>query len=145
MLGGFLLEQGIEMELRADFNEVIELLDQELPKFHCDDGVYQVSSMKGVLGSQWKLLVRTQDSSNTSKAPPPVGHLTIERSSDGQTILKIPPREQWSENISQSAGVQGRLFTSGTEERLFTGFIVQLLNLFQERGFIDLPQKLPTV
>ena len=145
MSGGFLLEQGIEMELKAHINEVIELLDQELPNFHCDDGSYQVSSIKGVLGSQWKLLVRTQDNSNTSKATQPVGHLTINRSADGLTVLKIPPREQWGEEIPQREGVQGRLFSSDAEERFFSSFIFQLLNLFQARGFIDLPQKLPPV
>ena len=145
MFGDFLMEQGVEIELSADIDEVVDLLDKKLPDLRCDDCSYHVSSMKGVLGSKWKLLVRAQPGAASSKSAPMVGHLEIERVSDGLTSFKIPPRQRWIEEETHPSGAQGRLIGTETQERLFTSFVLQLLNLLRERGFIDLPQKLPMV
>ena len=145
MFGDFLMEQGVEMELSADIDEVVDVLDRGLPEIRCDDCSYHVSSMKGVLGSKWKLLVRAQPGSASSKSAPMVGHIEIERLNDGLTSFKIPPRQEWIEEETQPSGAQGRLIGTETQEKLFAGFVFQLLNLLRERGFVDLPHKLPTI
>ena len=143
MFGGFLMEQGIEMELTADIGEVLDLLDRVIPDIRCDDCSYHVSSMNGTLGSKWKLLVRAQSGAASAKAAPIVGYLEIERLDNGMTSFKIPPSQKWIPDGSTSSGSQGRLIGTEKEEKIFSAFVFQVLNLLTERGFTDLPQKLP--
>ena len=145
MFGGFLMEQGVEVELAADIDEVLDLLDRVIPDIRCDDFSYHVSSMNGVLGSKWKLLVRAQAGATSAKLAPIVGYLEIERLSDWMTSFKIPPIQNGIAEGSTSAGSQGRLIGTEKEEKIFAGFVFQLLNLLSDKGFTELPQKLPVL
>ena len=59
------------------------------------------------------------------------------------TSFKIPPIQKWIADGSTSSGSQGRLIGTEKEEKIFSAFVFQILNLLIERGFADLPQKLP--
>ena len=135
-LGHFLLEQGMEVELKAEIGEVISLLDREVPKFECDGYGYRISSAKGVMGSQWRLLVEPMMEDNNTDAPlPAVGRIEIFSLGDGATSLRIPPRDR-------SDGGEPPVFDP--EGRIFSSFIFQLLNTLQSEGFVHLPGRLPT-
>ena len=132
-LGHLLLEEGIELELKVEMKEVIALLDSEVPNFAHDGYGYRITSMKGVLGSQWRLLVKPWDLASSTPLTPAVGLIEIDALGGG-TSLRIPPRAQWGDEESWAFDEGGALFAS---------FVFQLLNAFQNRGFIDLPGQLP--
>ena len=135
-LGHFLLDQGMEVELKAEIGEVISLLDSEVPKFECDGYGYRISSAKGVMGSQWRLLVEpTMEDGNAAPPLPAVGLIEIFSLGDGGTSLRIPPRDRLS---------GGEPATFDQDGRIFSSFIFQLLNMLQSEGFVDLPGRLPT-
>ena len=87
--------------------------------------------VKGVLGSEWRLLVKPVDMSTGMVMETPVGLITVSKEEDGSTLLKIPPREEW----------EGDPFDRGG--RLFTSFILQVFRVFQRLEWIDLPGPLP--
>ena len=132
MFGAFLLDQGVEMELDADLNDVLAALDREVPTFSCDSYGFQLNVTKGVLGSQWRFLVNPVDKEEGKAIDAPVGFVIVTRREDGTTSFQIPPRSEWGS--SQAFDADGRLFTS---------FILRILETFQRLGWIDLPGPLP--
>jgi len=134
MFGHFLLDQGVELELQAKLGQVLEFIDQDLPHFHCGDYGYDVSSGKGVVNAEWKLMVKPRHLGTSTVLDAPVGYLMLEKLSDDVTGFKIPPRVEWGSEQERP---------SDQEVRLFTSFIFQTLNAFQDRGYIELPGVLP--
>ena len=133
-MGHLLLEEGIEIELDADITEVIEFLEKEVPVFDYDGYGYRISSAKGVLGSQWKLLVKTWDKASASELGPTAGFIEVDKLKGGGASFRIPPKDQWWNDESATFDEEGRFFAS---------FIFQILNALQSRGLIDLPGRLP--
>lgn len=131
MFGSFLLDQGVEMELGADLNEVVAMLDKEVPNFATDGYGFQLSVVKGVLGSEWRLLVKPVEMGSGVTMESPVGIVTISKEEDGSTLLKIPPRAEWEDDPFDEGG------------RLFTSFILHVVRAFQRLEWIDLPGPLP--
>ena len=131
MFGSFLLDQGVEMELDADLDDVVAMLDTEVPNFTSDGYTFQLNVVKGVLGSQWRFLVKPVEVDSGKAIEAPVGLVTISKEEDGTTSLRIPPRSEWGEQPFDEDG------------HLFTSFILQILEAFQRRGWIDLPGPLP--
>ena len=134
MFGHFLLEQGMELELRADMEDVLDFVDHDIPRFVCGNYGYKISSGKGVIDSGWKLLVKSWDLETSKDLESPVGYIEMKKLDDQTTSFKIPPRV-------------ARSYDDGTPSnqdiRLFASFIFQTLNSFQERGYIQLPGLLP--
>ena len=133
-LGRLIVEEGVEMTLKADMNEVIALLDSEVPRFVHDGYGYRISSSKGVLGSQWNLVVKPWDPATASEMATTVGVIEIEKLKTGGTGLKIPPRGPSDDDVTRDFD---------EDDGTFASFVFQLLNIFQRRGFIDLPGQLP--
>ena len=133
-LSHLLLEEGVETEIRADMNEVIALLDNVVPNFSYDSYGYRISSSKGVLGSQWRLLVKPWDRDKAIELSPTVGFIEVDKLESGAINFRIPPREVWGDDEARAFDGDGKLFAS---------FVFQLLNTFQSRGLIDLPGQLP--
>ena len=133
-LGYFLLEEGVDIELKADMKEIIALLDSELPNFFYNGYGYRISSLKGVLGSQWRLLVKPRDRASDAELTPTVGLIEMDKLEGGGVSFSMPPRDQWGDDEARAFDEEGRFFGS---------FVFQLLNAFQSRGFIDLPGQLP--
>jgi len=134
MFGQFLLDQGVELELEADMGEVLDFIDKDMSNFTCGDYGYKVSSGKGIMNSEWKLMVKPLDLDTSMVVDTPVGFLEVKKVDDEATSFKIPPRVQW--------GQEGEVPTEH-ETKLFASFIFQTLNAFQNRGFIQLPGVLP--
>ena len=132
--GAFLLEEGVEMELSADLNTVIGVLDEAVPSFSYTGYGYQVDSSKGVLGKGWKLLVKSRDLATSTQLHPTVGFIELDKMEDGKTSCRVPPRNQWGDDEANDFDQDGKVFAS---------FIFHLLNTFQGRGFINLPGQFP--
>ena len=132
--GRFVLEEGVEMELKAEMKDVIAFLDSEVPKFDCDGHGYRISSLKGVVGSEWRLLVKTQDMANSAEPAPSVGLIEMDKLDDGRVSFRIPSRDFSNDGEAISFDESGKYFTS---------FVFQLLEAFRSRGFIELPGQLP--
>ncbi len=134
MFGHFLLEQGLELELEAEMGEVMDFIDKDMPNFVCGEYGYNVSSGRGVLNSEWKLMVRSKELETSTIGKQPVGYLMVEKLNEYATKFTIPPRVQW--------GQEGGMPTEH-EAKLFSSLIFQTLNAFQNRGYIQLPGVLP--
>ena len=134
MFGHFLLEQGLELELEAEMGEVMDFIDKDMSKFVCGEYGYNVSSGRGVLNSEWKLMVRSKELETSTIGKQPVGYLMVEKLNEYVTKFTIPPRVQW--------GQEGEMPTE-QEAKLFSSLIFQTLNAFQNRGYIQLPGVLP--
>ena len=132
--GALFMDWGLELELRGDITEVTSLLDDTMSDFTYDGYTYSIGSSKGVMGSNWKLLVKLQDRSSFFNPEFTIGSIELEGLDNGYTNLKIPPRDQWKGED-----------TSGFDEdgKFFSGFVYHLLNTFQDRSIIDLPGYMP--
>ncbi|MQF69329.1 hypothetical protein FIM12_03220 [SAR202 cluster bacterium AD-804-J14_MRT_500m] len=135
MFGNFLLDQGVELELQAEFGKVLEFMDKDLPHFQCGNYGYNVSSSKGVANSQWQLMVKPRHLGTSTVIDYPVGYLMLEKLSEDVTGFRIPPRTSWEGATDPP---------SEAETRLFASFVFQILNGFQNKGYIELPGVLPT-
>lgn len=134
MFGQFLLDQGVELKLNADLDDVLDFVDKEIPSFACGDYGYRIISGKGIIGSEWKLLVKPRDLKSLKTLDNTVGHLVIGRTEAGDIMFKVPPRAEWH---------QGQDRPSDQDTKLFSSFIFQTLNVFQKRGYIKLPGAVP--
>ena len=134
MFGHFLLEQGMELELRAGLEDVLDFIDHDIPRFVCESYGYKISSGKGVIDSGWKLLVKPWDLETSKELESPVGYIEMKKLDDHTTSFKIPPRGAWSYDAETP---------SNQDIKLFASFIFQTLNSFQKRGYIQLPGLLP--
>ena len=134
MFGQFLLEQGVELKLNADLDDVLDFVDKEIPSFTCGDFGYRIISGKGIIGSEWKLLVKPRELKSLKTLDNTVGHLVIEHMENGDMMFKVPPRAEWH---------QGQDRPSDQDTKLFSSFIFQTLNVFQKRGYIKLPGAVP--
>ena len=54
-----LLEDGVEVELPGSVSDLISVLDQDVPQFHCQGHRYHIAPAKGSVGSHWDLIVRS--------------------------------------------------------------------------------------
>jgi hypothetical protein len=133
-LGSLFLDWGLEVELRADMKDVVGLLDNVMYDFSYDGYKYWISSSKGIVGSQWKLLVKLWDTSTSIQPTLTIGYLEIDKLDNGETRFMIPPRDEWGDDKSKAFDSEGRFFS---------GFVYHLLNTFQNRGMMDLPGPLP--
>lgn len=132
--GDFLLEEGVEMELKAGLREVMAVLDSDIPDFVYNGYGYEVSSMKGVLGSRMQILVKPWDKHNGVELAPTVGYIEICTVEGGGVNFRIPPRDEWGDEDATEFDGDGKCFSS---------FIFQLLNAFQGKGLLQLPGQLP--
>ncbi len=136
-LGYVLLEEGAEVDLRADMREVLSILDNEVPKFSCGNYSYQICSLSGVLGASWRILVNLIDTSRTTTTfPPRIGLIELNCLKGGSVSLKIVPRDPWREEQALAFGEEGRFFAN---------FVFQMVNALKARGYIGLPGAIPAL
>lgn len=131
-----LLEQGVEMEIRADLPKVVSVLDQEIPGFACQGYGYRLTSGKGKLGTRWLMMVKLVHLGTHRLIESPVGHIDLEKLDDGMVRFKIPPRAEMD-----YPGI-GEFDPDGV---FFGSFIYQILNTLQRNELIHLPGALPVI
>ncbi len=132
--GYVLLEEGVEADLEAGLTDMLELFDSEVPKFRYQGSSYLISSMKGVLGSKLKLLVKTSDGKKGSAPSPAVGYIEVDKLQGNKVHFRIPPRVEWGNADARAFDPEGKFFGS---------FVFHLLNALQARGLLHLPGQLP--
>ncbi len=133
-LGRLMLEDGVELELSTDVKSIFSLLDAEVPRFSCEGYGYRIGSLRGVLGSQLKLLIKPWERATATELTPCVVVLEVESLKGGGVKIRIPPREHWGDEEALKFDEDGKLFSS---------FVFQLLNSLQSRGLVSLPGQLP--
>lgn len=143
MFSQFLLAEGITIEMEEPLEEVLGALEQAVAGFTYDEYGYHLAPRRGRLGAEWHLVVkprlRVENGQEANKViEAAIGYVTVARGEEGGSVLTIPPRDTWA----SYGGAEAQQFDG--EGRLFTSFILQLLNAFQERGLLDLPGTLPT-
>lgn len=134
MFGNFIVEDGVELEIPVPLTDVLDFIDRDMPHFKCGEYGYNVTSGKGVLNAEWKVLVKPRILSTAAVVDLPLGYMVMEKVDDNTTSLKIPPVGHDEENF----GPIGE-----DEARLFVSFIFQTLNALKTRGYIELPGVLP--
>ncbi len=132
--GHFLLEQGVEVELQADLKEVIDALDDEVPRFAHGAYTFRISPMGGVVGSKWRLWVSPWYPGNATETVPPVALIEVDKLVGGGVSFRMPNRDGWANAETKSFDEEGEFFSS---------FAFQILNAFQGRGLIDLAGQFP--
>ena len=134
--GMVFLQEGVDVDVPADLEEMIGILDQEIPWFSCDGYGYCLSSAKGTLGERWEVLIKLADPSTGEVMPSTLGRILMERANPGTVRLRVPPRSEEEPSESPEFDSDGRLFGS---------FVSQILNTCQRYDLIELPGALPTV
>jgi len=134
-----LLEQGVEMEMRAELPEVISILDREIPGFACEGYGYRLTSgksQKSQLEAKWLLMVKLVHLDTNKVVDSPVGHLELEKLAGGMVRFKLPPRAEMNYQGSAEFDPEGTYYGS---------FIYHILNTFQRNELIHLPGVLPVL
>ena len=90
-LGRLLLEQGLEVELKAGMKDIIAFLDEEVPSFFHDGYGFRMSPLRGVVGSEWKIMINPWDLTNNADLGPPVGLLEVDEMDGGGISFRMPP------------------------------------------------------
>ena len=134
MYNHFLVEQGMEMEVEADIYDLVDFIDDCVSSFEYGEYGFSVSSGRGVIGSEWKLLVRPKLLENPALKPDPIGFILVEKVDEYSTRLFVPPHR----DIQRETGEW-----TDFEAKLFLNLICQMLNGLQERGYIELPGLIP--
>ncbi len=134
MFGSFLLNEGLEVEIKRDMREVVGKLDEESKGFASNGVGYRIVPGKGVLGSEWQMLVKPVDRASGRVADNALGYILIKKLEDGTVSFKSPPRSEWSTEQAQQMDPDGKYFA---------GFILHVLNAFQKLGYVELPGPLP--
>ena len=123
----WLLEEGVEMKLKANIFEFIATLDDEVPYFAYDGYGYRISSLKGIQGTQWRLVVKPRHRASATDLTPTVGLIEVDKMRRGRVKFRIPPRDSW-------AGDEDRAFDEGG--LFLASFVSQLVSALQNRGFV---------
>lgn len=134
MFHEFLIENGIDVQLKADMGDVLEVLDNGVDSFQYDGGAFKLTSFNGVPGSVWKMMVKFVDVSRDFREESDIGYIEVSKIKDGRTNLLIPPRSAWDNNNNREKEKQAHRFAS---------FAGQLINSLQEKHLTDLPGTLP--
>lgn len=129
-----IVRDGVELEIPVALTKILDFIDTDLPHFRCGEYGYNVTSAKGVINSEWKVLVKPRILSTATVVDLPLGYMVMEKVNDNTTTLKIPPVDH---DKYESESV------SGEESKLFASFISQTLNALKSRGYIELPGFLP--
>ncbi len=125
-LGHSLLESGVEMELRAEMQDVIALLDSEIPHFSHEGYGYRITSVKGVLDTQCTLLLKPWDRRANTQINQGIGLLEMDRLDGERLCCRL---SRWTEeNVAPLED----------EEALFASLVFQLVHVFQSKGLMDL-------
>ena len=122
------------MDVESGIHDLVDFIDDCVATFKCGEYGFSVSSGRGIIGAEWKLLVRPKILANPFLKPGPIGFILIEKVDEYSTRLTVPPHRE----IQRENGNWTDL-----EARLFLNFICQMLNGMQERGFIKLPGLIP--
>jgi hypothetical protein len=133
MFGTFLIDQGIELNMRVEMDDVLRVLDQEVATFSHGGFGYQLEAGKVVLGAQWQLLVRPVNLQPGKVEETAIGYIVISLTDDGVS-LQIPPRYEWHTLDAQKFDADGSYFTA---------FLLKLMSALQRRQLLELPWPLP--
>ena len=136
--GQFLLEEGIEVEVEGKLEEVLTIVDTEVPNFSYNRYRYAIDFAKASVGfaqdPNWKFLVKPYDSEEERLIDAPICVVEVDGSGPNGCVIKIPSRHEWSDETGVQFDQDGEYFTS---------FIFQFLNTLQNARLITLPGHLP--
>jgi len=134
MFGSFLLNEGLELEMKQELKEVLGKLDAESRTYATNGIGYRLAPVKGVVGSEWRVLVKAVERATNRVLDAPVGFIVVKRQQDDTVSFKVPSRYEWSTPEAQQFDPEGKYFAS---------FILHVLNTFQKAGYVELPGPLP--
>ncbi len=134
MYNHFLVEQGLEIDVDSEIYDLVDFIDDCVSTFEYGEYGFSVSSGRGVIGEEWKLLVRPKILANPFLKPDPIGFILVKKVDQYTTSLLVPPHR----DIAREQGEWTDL-----DAKLFLNFICQMLNGMQERNFIQLPGLIP--
>ena len=136
--GQFLLEEGIEVEVEGKLEEVLLIVDREVPTFAYERYSYTIDFAKASIGFNqdpyWKFLVKPYDSQEDRLIEAPICVVEVDGTGPNGCVIKIPSRQEWSDENGAEFDKEGEYFTS---------FIFQFLNTLQNARLISLPGHLP--
>ena len=130
-----LLWEGVDVEFSAELENVVGIMDQEIPWFTCDGYGYCLSSAKGTIGIRWEFLIKLANPVTRETLPSTVGRILLERTDSDMVHLRVPPRSE--EELSESTEFD-------QDGRFFGSFVSQVFNTCQRHELIQLPGDLPT-
>ncbi len=134
MYNHFLVEQGLEVDVESDIYDLVDFIDDCVSSFEFGEYGFSVSSGRGIIGSEWKLLVRPKILANPFLKPDPIGFILVKKVDEYTTCLLVPPHRE----IQRETGEWSDL-----DAKLFLNLICQMLNGMQERGYVQLPGLIP--
>ena len=134
MYNHFLVEQGVEMEVEEEIYDLVDFIDDCVSNFRYGEYGFSVSSGRGVIGEEWKLLVRPKFPDNPFVKLDPIGFIVVEKVDQYSTRILVPPHRDIDREVGD---------WTDEEAKMFLNFICQMLNGMQERGFIELPGLIP--
>ena len=136
--GQFLLEEGIEVEVEGKLEEVLTIVDREVPNFSYDRYSYTIDFAKASVGFEqnpnWKFLVKPYDSQENQLIEAPICVVEVDGSGPNGCVIKIPSRHEFNDEAGAEFDREGEYFSS---------FIFQFLNTLQDAKLITLPGHLP--
>ena len=124
-----LLEQGVDVELPVGMEDVLGILDDEIPNIPVENKSYRIASVnRASIGKEWEIVINVEESSGTDSE---VAVITLNVIDDEKIMFSVPPRHnQTGYEFDPRGALYGRM-------------IFYLLNTFQSRGLLDLPGRLP--
>lgn len=124
-----LLEQGVDVELPIDIDEIVGILDDEIPSIPIDDRQYRIDTVnRASYGKEWELIIKVSGGQSLDFE---VAIIKLIAQKDGIVLFSVPPRSIDSNVASDPKG------------QLYGRMIFSLLNVFQAKGLLDLPGRLP--
>ena len=130
----FLVEQGLEVDVESEIYDLVDFIDDCVSKFEYGEYGFSVSSGRGVIGSEWKLLVRPKLLADPSLKPDPIGFILVQKVDAYTTRLLVPPHRDIQREHGEWSDLDGKLFLN---------LICQMLNGLQERNYVELPGLIP--
>ncbi|MBN41084.1 MAG: hypothetical protein FI721_02410 [SAR202 cluster bacterium] len=124
-----LLEQGVDVELPLSMEDVLGILDDEIPNIPVESKSYRIASVnRASIGKEWVIMINVEESDGTESE---VAVIKLNAIADEKILFSVPPRHnQTGYGLDPRGALYGRM-------------IFSLLNTFQSRGLLDLPGRLP--
>ena len=124
-----LLEQGVDLELPISMDELLGILDDEIPSIPIDGKRYHIDSVnRASFGKQWQINVNITDDESINSG---VAIIQLMAQDENMVLFSVPPR-------TDLVG-----FEFDPKGQMYGRMVFSMLNAFQERGLLDLPGRLP--
>ena len=115
----FLVEQGVEIDVEADTDEVVRILDREVSNFGTDTRRFKLEVGKATLGREWQMVVRPLDTLSGRPMNDSLGFVTVTKVDDNTIQVRIPPKAEWEPSPLLTPGDTFQVDFSGLETAIY--------------------------